>query len=143
MLASGGTGCSGGKNPSSTDPEAAHIIKVAELVKEYETAHQEVPPGSLEDLKGWALKEGKAQDSDFVSTRDKDAYVLEVSGGGKPKKGSQIMIHEATGKSGKKYTSVAGSNVATEKSDSYFGYMGGGIVKDAKKQEQQKRHESK
>jgi hypothetical protein len=141
-LASGGSGCSGGKNPSSTDPEAAHIIKVAELVKEYETA-KDIPPGSIEELKTWALKEGKAQDSDFVSTRDKEAYVLEVSGGGKPKKGSQIIVHEATGMSRKKYNSVAGSGVATEKPDSYFGYLSGESAKDVKKQQEERRHQPK
>jgi hypothetical protein len=142
LLASGGIGCGGGKNPIASDPEVAHIVKVAELVKEYETA-KGIPPESIEQLKTWALKEGKAQDSEFVSTRDKEAYVLEVSGGGKPMKGSQMMVHEATGKNKKKFMAMGGSSVATEKDDAYFGYMGGGLVKDSKKQQEQKRHEPK
>jgi hypothetical protein len=137
------TGCFGGKNPSPNDPEAAHIIKVGDLVMEYETAHKAIPPANLDELKDWALNEGKALDKDFLSTRDNEPYVVEVSGGGKPKKGSQIMVYESTGKSGKKYTSVAGSKQATEKPASYFGYMGGSVVKDSKKQQEQKRHEPK
>src|SRR5438067_7994843 len=76
-------GCGGSSNPNE-NPEAAHIKKVAALIPEYATAHEGNPPADIEQLKSWAVQNGKAEDKDFLSTRDKEPYVIAVTGGGKP-----------------------------------------------------------
>jgi hypothetical protein len=129
LLVSGGIGCGGAKGPSQS-PEAVHIVKVSDLVEEFKTAHQNNPPADLEELKSWALKEGKAQESDFESTRDKQPYELALSAGtGKPKKGSQLSVREATGKNGMRFMSTSGSGTASEMSENVFKYMGGEALK--------------
>jgi hypothetical protein len=133
MLASGGIGCRGGAKPSSQDPEAAHLVKVSDLVQEYKTAHQDNPPGDIEELKNWAIKEGKAEEKDFISTRDKQPYEIVVSpGGGKPKKGAPLMVREAVGKDGMKFQSTPGSGVASPLNQGVFEYMGGEGMRSGK-----------
>jgi hypothetical protein len=132
FLVSGLIGCKGG-GPGSQgkDPEEAHIVKVAGLIKDYEDAHNGVGPGDLDQLKDWALKEGKAQDNDFVSTRDKQPYEISVPGG-KPKKGVQVSVREAKGKNGLKFMASSGSTAATEMSQGFFNYTSGETVKKSK-----------
>ncbi len=133
LLASGGIGCKGGPRDTTKDPEAAHLVKVSDLVKEFEGAHQGNPPGDIEELKKWAINEGKAVESDFISTRDKQSYEIVVSpGGGKPKKGSSLSIREAEGKNGSKFMSTPGTGVATQLNENVFKYMGGEGMKAAK-----------
>lgn len=119
-----------GCNSSSAPPEnaeAAHIKKAAAFIPEFATANNGIPPADIEELKKWAVENGKATDKDFVSTRDGEPYVIKVTGGGKPKKGSNPIVHEAKGKNGMKYMVNSGAGVANEISDQGLGYMTGGV----------------
>src|SRR5438128_1487064 len=75
-------GCGSGSGGGSRDPEAVHLDKVGSLLTEYRSDHKGNAPTKLDDLKKWAIDNGKAQESDFVSTRDKEAYVLKTIGSG-------------------------------------------------------------
>jgi hypothetical protein len=125
----GGIGCKGGGPTGSRDPEADHLDKVGTLMSEYRAEHKGNAPGKLDDLKKWAVDNGKAQDSDFVSTRDKEPYVLKTFGS---RSGGQamVMILEATGKNSTKFVVMSSSqksSPAEEMSDSRLNYsMGGG-----------------
>jgi len=117
-------GCGSGGGGSSRDPEANHIDKVGSLLKEYRGEHNGSAPAKLDDLKKWAIDNGKAQDSDFVSTRDKETYVLQTIGGK-----TNVMIREATGKNGTRFVVVSNSAAtapAEEMSESRLSYSFGG-----------------
>jgi len=77
------------------------MLRVAKLSGEYVSANMK-PPSSLDDLKKWALKEGKASEEDFLSTRDQQPYLF--SSGGM----AGILIYEQTGKNGKCYIYMMG-----------------------------------
>ena len=83
---------------------------------------------SYEELKAWAIKEGKAEDKDFLSTRDKEPYVVLYSGGAKPKKGSPPILLEAKGKDGLKFVVKVGSELPHPANDQYLQYTTGGMV---------------
>jgi hypothetical protein len=53
-------------------------------------------------VRDWAVKEGKASEDDFVSTRDKEPYVIAFTTRG-------LVIHEQDGKNGKCYMLSMGS----------------------------------
>ena len=119
-------GCGGGTGGGSRDPEAVHLDKVGSLLTEYRSEHKGNAPTKLDDLKKWAVDNGKAQDSDFVSTRDKETYVLQTLGSGG---GGQIMIREASGKNGSKFVIMSnsqGTAPAEEMSESRLTYSFGG-----------------
>jgi hypothetical protein len=121
----GGVGCSGRSGGGSRDAEAIHLDKVGTLLSEYRAEHGNAP-GKLDDLKKWAIDNGKAKDSDFVSTRDKEPYVLKTLGSGG---GGQVMILEATGKNGSKFVILSNSQnsaPAEEMSDTRLNYSMGG-----------------
>jgi len=111
-------GCAAGKAPEgSKDPEAVHIEKVAQLTnKEYPPAHNRKKPRDINEVKAWAMKEGRAEESDFVSTRDGQTYVLNKGG----------ALHEQTGEDGKKFVVPPGGTAATKMDDTGIQYMGGG-----------------
>jgi hypothetical protein len=88
-------GCSGGGGTTTSTPEGEHIKKIPGLVNDYKTAMKK-QPSSLEEVRDWAVKEGKAKEGDFVSTRDKELYGIAFSGMG-------VVVHEQTGKNGKCY----------------------------------------
>ncbi len=120
-----GAGCGGGSSKASRSAEAIHLDKVGSLLTEYRAEHKGGAPAKMEDLKKWAIDNGKAQDADFNSTRDKEPYVLQTIGSGN----GQIMIREATGKNGNKYAIMANSQStapAEEMSESRLGYSIGG-----------------
>jgi len=96
-------GC-GNKSSGTDDPEKVHIRKVVALSAEYSIATKKQPT-SLDDVKSWALKEGKASEDDFLSTRDKQPYGLAVGGMG------GIQVYEQQGKGGRCYMFLMG-NVA-------------------------------
>lgn len=96
-------GC-GPKSSGADDPEKVHIRKVVGLASEYTTANKK-PPTALDELKTWALKEGKASEEDFVSTRDKQPYGLSTGGMG------GMQVYEQQGKGGRCYMFLMG-NVA-------------------------------
>jgi hypothetical protein len=93
-------GCGGGSDHLD-QKEKDHMLQVAKLSGEY-TATNMKPPSSLDELKKWALKEGKASEEDFVSTRDQQPYLF--SSGGM----AGILIYEQTGKNGKCYIYMMG-----------------------------------
>jgi hypothetical protein len=96
----GGCGGSGG---SGVDKEKQHILNVVELAKQYETAAKKKPT-SIDDVKTWAVKEGKATEADFVSPRDQHPYVLMSGMMG-------LLVYEQTGKNGKVYMYNTSSGV--------------------------------
>jgi len=94
-----GPGCSKSSSGTSSDPEATHLNKVVELSEEFKKANNGKAPADLNELRTWAVNNGKAQDADFNSTRDKEPYVLRRAG-------NDVVIGEATGKDHKKYIVV-------------------------------------
>jgi hypothetical protein len=123
-------GC-GGSGPSEP-PEAAHIGKVGQLATEFKNANSGNNPKNIDELKSWAEKNGKAEDSDFVSTRDHEPYVLDAQfmsrGGGTAvartmaSKGP-LIIHEATGKNGKKFVVQGVAPQGSEMNDDGLKYL--------------------
>jgi hypothetical protein len=101
-LALANTGCGpaapAGSNLDAT--EKAHLLHVVALATDYATANKK-QPASLEELKTWALKEGKGTEEEFNSTRDKQPYGLSSGMGG-------IQVYEQTGKGGKVYIFMMG-----------------------------------
>jgi len=129
LLALGGAGCSSSSSSTSAqDPEAVHIKKVADLILESMKAHEQMPPADIEGLKAWAIKEGKAEDKDFLSTRDKEPYVILYPGSGKPKKGSPPILLEAKGKGGLRYMVKVGSEPPHPVEEQALNYMTGGML---------------
>src|SRR5438093_12879577 len=94
-----GTGCSKSSTGTMQDPEATHLNKVCDLAEEFKNAKNGKAPADLNELKTWAIDNGKAQDADFISTRDKEPYVLRRTG-------KEVAIGEATGKDGRRFILV-------------------------------------
>jgi hypothetical protein len=92
-------GC-GGASGVKQSKEEEHIRKIPGLVNDYQRATKK-EPASLEEVRDWAVKEGKAKEEDFVSTRDKELYVIAFTGMG-------ITVCEKTGKDGKCYLLAMG-----------------------------------
>ena len=92
-LAAGGCGGSGG-SPQQTS-EGEHLKKAAGLVSQYTMATKKTP-GKIEEVRDWAVKEGKAAEADFSSTRDNEPYGIASSTTG-------VIVYEKTGKNGKCY----------------------------------------
>jgi hypothetical protein len=122
-------GC--GSSGPTESPEAAHIGKVGQLATEFKTANGGNNPKNIDDLKSWAVKNGKAEDTDFVSTRDHEPYVLDVqamshggTGGAKTmaSKGP-LIIHEALGKNGKKFVVQGVAPQGSEMSEEGIKYL--------------------
>ncbi len=97
-------GCRRGSGGANEDPEQVHIRHVLALATEYTLANKK-PPASIDQLKQWAIKEGKANEEDFNSTRDKQLYGF--SSGGM----AGIQVYEQSGKGGKVYISMQGGIV--------------------------------
>src|SRR5712692_3723269 len=76
FLAATLVGCGGGAG-STTSAEAEHIGKVGALIGEFKSANSGNNPKNIEQLKEWAIQNGKAEEKDFVSTRDNEPYVIE------------------------------------------------------------------
>jgi len=117
LLALLAAGCAAGqpKGPAK-DPEAVHIEKVAQLANhEYPDAHHGKRPKDLNELKSWAVKEGKADEADFKSTRDDQPYAL-----------ANGIVHEQTGVNGKLFAVPPGATAANEMDSMGIQYMGGG-----------------
>ena len=133
LLALGGVGCGGGGQPNQT-AEAIRLNKIGAICQEYKEAKKTYPT-TLDELKSWAVENGKATDADFKSSRDNELYVLEPMGmGGAAKKGGPVLIREATGKNGKKF--VFTGVRAEEMGDQSIGYIRGdmaGMMKAPKK----------
>ena len=119
-------GCgSGGSGPGSS-VEAEHIGKVGALITEFKSANAGNNPKNLDELKDWAIKNGKAEDKDFVSTRDNEPYVIEPMAmtrtgtggtGGMMAAKMPLVVHESTGKNGKKFVVQGSVPTGSEMSD--------------------------
>ena len=101
-------GCGGSGESPKQSKEEEHIRKIPRLVNDYTTATKK-QPASLEEVRDWAVKEGKGKEEDFVSTRDKELYIISTSGMG-------LMVCEKTGLKGKCYLLAMGgvSEVSAE-----------------------------
>jgi hypothetical protein len=94
-------GCTGASTTIKQSKEEEHIRKIPGLVNGYNMATKK-QPASLEDVRDWAVKEGKGTEEDFVSTRDKELYIISTSGMG-------LMVCEKTGLKGKCYIMAMGA----------------------------------
>ncbi len=128
FLASFVVGCGGGGSGPSTSTEAEHIGKVAVLIGEFKSSNAGNNPKNLDELKNWAIQNGKAEEKDFISTRDKKPYVIEpmamMRGGGPSGEMGNMMaakmpviLHEAEGKKGMKYVVHGTGSMGSEMPD--------------------------
>ena len=93
-------GCSRAPSADDFDKEKKHLLHVVELASQYATATKK-PVKSIDDLKAWALKEGKATEDEFIALRDKQPYGLAG--------GMGVVVFEQTGKNGRCYLFQAGA----------------------------------
>jgi hypothetical protein len=101
MVGCSGSG-SGGTAQSGSDPkEAEHLRHASSLVAQYTVAAKKQPT-KMDEVRDWAVKEGKASAEDFASTRDNELYVIDLTGQG-------VGLREKTGKNGKCYVIRMGS----------------------------------
>jgi hypothetical protein len=100
VLALSLAGCGGGPK-DSVDKEKRHILRVVQLARDYEAATKK-KAASLDDVKSWAVKEGKAGDDAFISPRDKQPYGLQNGMTG-------LLVYEQEGKNGKCFMFTTGS----------------------------------
>jgi hypothetical protein len=92
------TGCGGGgPGPDDLSTEQKHIHRAVDLANQYEQATKKQPT-SIDEVKDWAIKEGKGSADDFSSTRDKEPYGIAAGQGMRG-----IIVYEQTGKGGKCY----------------------------------------
>ena len=90
------SGCGkGGSGSVNESAEADHLRHAAGMVSQY-TAITKKQPGSIEEVRDWAVKEGKGKEEDFASTRDKEPYGMAIGTTG-------VVLYEQTGKNGKCY----------------------------------------
>jgi hypothetical protein len=124
-------GCGGGSG-STTSAEAEHIAKVGALIGEFKSANSGSNPKNLEELKNWAIKNGKAEEKDFVSTRDKEPYAIEpmamTRGAGAGDMSMMagkmpVILHEAKGQNGKKYVVQGTGTQGSEMEDKALEYL--------------------
>jgi len=92
-------GCGGPKAMSDADKK--HFLHVVELSQEYQTANNK-KANSINELKDWAIKEGKATEADFTSPRDQQTYGLTNGMIG-------LTLYEQTGKNGKVFLYSTGA----------------------------------
>ena len=113
-------GCRRGSGGANEYPEQVHIRHVLALATEYTMANKK-PPASIDQLKKWAIAEGKANEDDFNSTRDKQLYGF--SSGGM----AGIQVYEQSGKGGKVYISMQGgiTEMSQEQASKMTKQMGG------------------
>jgi len=127
LLASLIFGCGRGGSDQNTSAEAEHIGKVGQLITEFKSANSGNNPKNIDELKNWAIKNGKAEEKDFISTRDNELYVIEpmgmMRGAGPPGDPSfmaasmPVILHEAKGKNGKKFVVTGSGSLGSEMSD--------------------------
>jgi hypothetical protein len=119
-------GCGSGSSPADS-PEAAHIGKVGQLITDFKAANSGNNPKTIDELKNWAVKNGKGDEPDFVSTRDKEPYVMEPLGMSRGGAGvmsrGPLVIHEAKGKNGKKFVVQGAAPLGSEMSDEGLHYL--------------------
>jgi hypothetical protein len=117
-------GCRGSSGGSNEDPEQLHIRHVLAVATEYTLANKRAPT-SIDQLQKWAIKEGKASEEDFISTRDKKQYGFSSGGMG------GLQIYEQSGKGGKVYISMQGgiAEMTQEQANNMAKQLGGAAPK--------------
>ena len=95
VLAGSLAGCGRGGSEPDLSAEQKHIHRAVELIGEYSQATKKQPT-SIDEVKDWAVKQGKGSDEDFSSTRDHQLYGLAAGPG-------PLVVYEQTGKGGKCY----------------------------------------
>ena len=94
-------GCNRAPSPDNFEKDKLHMINVMSLAGQYTMATKK-PLTSIEDVKDWAIKEGKATEEDFISLRDKKPYGVASGMGG-------AIVFETVGKNGRCYLWQAGA----------------------------------
>ena len=92
-------GCRGGGGSGADDlnTEQKHIFHAVDLANQYAVATKKQPT-SIDEVKDWAVKEGKGSAEDFSSTRDNQPYgIAAIAGMG------SVVLYEQNGKGGKCY----------------------------------------
>ncbi len=131
LLVSCFVGCGGGGSGPGVSGEAEHIGKVGQLIGDFKSDNSGNNPKNIDELKDWAIKNGKAEEKDFVSTRDKKPYVIEpmamMRGGGPAgdfmAQKMPVVLHEVEGKNGKKYVVQGSATLGTEMEDKGLDYL--------------------
>jgi len=136
LIASFMLGCGKGGSSLGSSEEAEHIGKVGALIGEFKSANLGHNPKNIEELKNWAIKNGKAEENDFVSTRDKEPYVIEhmaMMRGGGPTGSSgdmsfmaakmPVVLHENKGKNGNKFVVQGSAPIGSEMTDESIQYL--------------------
>jgi hypothetical protein len=136
FLASLILGCGSGGSGTGLSPEAEHIGKVGALIGEFKLANSGNNPKNIDELKNWAIKKGKAEENDFISTRDKEPYVLEhmaMMRGGGPTGSSgdmsfmatkmPVVLHENKGKNGNKFMVQGSAPIGSEMTNESIQYL--------------------
>jgi hypothetical protein len=102
-------GCSGASSTIKQSKEEEHIRKVAGFVSQY-TAATKKQPANIQEVCDWAVKEGKAAEADFSSTRDKEPYGIAFQAM------TGVVVFEQKGMNGKCYIQRMGgvSEVSAE-----------------------------
>jgi hypothetical protein len=106
------TGCQGKSGSRDESAEAQHIGNAWNFCRQYADVKKK-RPDSIDDVKEWAVKEGKATENDFVSTRDKEPYGVAPS----PMGANQVFVYEQTGKNGQCYMLVRGNATELSRED--------------------------
>lgn len=106
-------GC--GSSTGSRTAEEEHLRKLGTYYSRYLAQHKGMPPGTLDDLKAFMKKEGvpaEGFDALFVSPRDGEAYVVHLKKRvGPPRADGPIVLHEKSGKDGKRIVALATGEV--------------------------------
>jgi hypothetical protein len=101
--------------------EGNHLRNAMDLCREY-TVLKKKPPSQIDEVKEWAIKEKKASEDDFVSTRDQQPYgVVSMP------MGNQVVVYEQAGKGGKRFMSIMDKVVelpSAEVDDKIQGFSG-------------------
>jgi hypothetical protein len=117
------SGCQG-QGPKEEEPEARHLRRAALLCRDYHFTTWK-RPAKIDEVKEWAIEEGKATAEDFVSTRDREPYgILFFQMGG------QLLVYEQTGENDKHYLFHMGnvSEVTKEGLEGRIAYMNSTII---------------
>jgi hypothetical protein len=79
-------------------PEIHHIKKAWSLCGAYKANLNGKVPKDLEEVRKWAVQEGKATEDAFISPRDKQPYQIYCT----PPPTGFILVHEQSGANGKR-----------------------------------------